>query len=483
MALRAGYYGLKRVIKDKLLNLANAAPSDISPDNPIASKGDVLATVDLMKDTTGWIGGNLLENVLVSQTVSNIDVTVNDNKIVNLNGTASENITTLFINTHINLKAGKYYLSGNPEGITGNQYGLRIADASYSINTFFEQGKVFKLAQDMTDLRVDIRVPSGTVCNNTLFKPIILTEEQYKLNPSYRPYHESVEDWYWSENAKTGVHNIFNPALFISGADANMATVNSDGSSIRVKADSAATFRLCAWYLNVTPNTDYTVKTSVAITSGKCAIKAETVGGTNIKTSDTLSADGVIEMTFNSGNNTQLKFDIFCTWDVSEVGDVTCNNLFIKETADTYNNFMPFAMTNRELTEKATVKSDSITSSFTANGDVANGLKKIGEIVFIDAAYKEVTASQWDVIATIPAGFRPKTPCRLLDGFGKKSLVININGDIQAAESISDTYVYIHSSWINQDSDPAPENREISAEPEVKETKKATKKKVIKEEE
>ena len=120
----------------------------------------------------------------------------------------------------------------------------------------------------------------------------------------------------------------------------------------------------------------------------------------------------------------------------------------IRLASDTDPTYQPYAMTNRELTEQVTVKSDSITSSFTANGDVANELKKIGEIVFIDAAYKEVTASQWDVIATIPSGFRPKTPCRLLDGFGRKCLVINVNGDIQAAEGISNTYVYIHGSWV-----------------------------------
>ena len=59
MALRAGYYGLKRFERNKLSILAASTPADISPDNPIAGKNDVLASIDLIDDTVGWVSKNL----------------------------------------------------------------------------------------------------------------------------------------------------------------------------------------------------------------------------------------------------------------------------------------------------------------------------------------------------------------------------------------------------------------------------------------
>ena len=470
MALRAGYHGLKRFERNKLLDLAASIPADIGPDNPIASKSDISATVDLLKDTTGWLGKQRLPFPYKdgnSKTMNGITYTVDSEGVVDINGTATGGNSLFNLSgeygvpdSRVSALRGNYVLDvTNPVPANSNiAISIRKSDNETLWSITNEQKKI---EVDFTEQLhaygwIYIFVPNGTEVSHYKVKPLLTEKSIYDISPAYEPYHESVEDWYWSENAKTGVHNFVLGGLsgYSIGDQGNIyadATYDlhfgivTQGESYTVTTDDSAGF-VGGYFTSMPTSSSVTYNSSRVVSANKTF---------------TAPIDGYV--VFRTTHNYAIP--MFCLAD------------------DSYDGYTKGAMTNRELTEKVTVKSDSITSSFTANGDVANGLTKIGEIVFIDAAYKEVTASQWDVIATIPAGFRPKTPCRLLDGFGKKSLVINANGDIQAAESISNTYVYIHDSWITQDSDPAPANREISAEPEVKETKKAAKKKVIKEEE
>ena len=50
---------------------------------------DEFATIDLLKDTVGWTGKNLLEVSSASQTINGVTFTVNSDKSVTVNGTAS----------------------------------------------------------------------------------------------------------------------------------------------------------------------------------------------------------------------------------------------------------------------------------------------------------------------------------------------------------------------------------------------------------
>ena len=140
-------------------------------------------------NTTGTWSGNTytISDVAVEFTTDGGYVTQ-----IKLNGTASANITTLFLNTHLNIKAGSYKCNGNPSGVTGNQYGLRIATANFSVNTFFEQDATLNLANDTSDLRVDIRIPSGQVIDNEIFKPMIRLASD--TDSTYAPYAMTNEE-------------------------------------------------------------------------------------------------------------------------------------------------------------------------------------------------------------------------------------------------------------------------------------------------
>lgn len=329
--------------------------------NDATARAGVTATVDLLKDTTGWTGKNKLANVLPSQTISNVAVTVNDDKSINLNGTPSANITNLFVNTHINLKAGKYYLSGNPSGVTGNEYGLRISNANYSLNYFFEQGKVLELAQDTNELRVDIRIPQGRQCDNELFYPMISELATHEISPEYEPYHESVDDYIWDINAKTGVHQCID-IDDITAKSGAVLTLNDTG--FRCVVGTATSWCGAVYRRRCPVNTDFELKLDTAITSGitYISVKGSTDGTnyTSIKTSDVLTTSGSIDIAFNTGNYTYLQIEFFTTNASVTTCDVTITNLLLKLANDTSDAVTDFAMTNRELTEKVQETNSSV---------------------------------------------------------------------------------------------------------------------------
>lgn len=133
-------------------------------------------------NTTGTWSNNVytINNVAVTFTAENDNVTE-----INLNGQASSNITNLYLTNSLTLKKGNYIGNGNPSEITGD-VGLRLSTSSFSINTFWGQGVVLDMANDTSNLRVDIRVPSGTSFSNAKFYPMIRLATD--SDPTYQPY-------------------------------------------------------------------------------------------------------------------------------------------------------------------------------------------------------------------------------------------------------------------------------------------------------
>ena len=185
MALRAGYYGLKRFERNKLLDLAVSIPADIGPDNPIASKSDISATVDLLKDTTGWLGGNELPS-----------------DIVNL-GTSGSGVVEKTLATDANAIAFVGEIKSNTDYVVkaegGNRFRVALATVKpangTAVNIIYDNASVRNHsfnsgAYNYIYLLADYQ---GTGTLETI-KPMLLTEEQYKLNPAYRPYHGTVDE-------------------------------------------------------------------------------------------------------------------------------------------------------------------------------------------------------------------------------------------------------------------------------------------------
>ena len=214
MALRAGYFGLKRFEKNKLSVLAASMPADIGPDNPIAGKNDVLATVDLMKDTTGWIGKNKLKipSSIVSGTKNNVAYTINRNSngevtsiVLDTDGaTASADteipITPLYTSSDSPFKTPEnYMISGCPQGYKGNLQlvtSIRTISPDAYVRNDVDNGNgtTCNILTNQYLQRVYIYVKSGTTIDNAIYYPMIADADVQSLEPTFEPFHESVAE-------------------------------------------------------------------------------------------------------------------------------------------------------------------------------------------------------------------------------------------------------------------------------------------------
>ena len=199
MALRAGYYGLKRFVRNKLSILAESMPADISPDNPIAGKNDVLASIDLLKDTTGWLGKNKNKFKINTQESHGVTITRNADDSYTFTGVNDSALFQFFFFTregtnNLGLSAGRYTLVGGDSQIyvkiskTVNNEGQIIAQTTGNAVEFDYSG-----TDAPYGFYLEIQAPVGTTFNKTI-SVMITTPEEYKLSPTYEPYHESVAE-------------------------------------------------------------------------------------------------------------------------------------------------------------------------------------------------------------------------------------------------------------------------------------------------
>ena len=139
-------------------------------------------------------GYNLAENNLTSKTISGLTVTVNEDKSITINGTATALVQLNLLNnttdgTEANartLTAGAYYLSGCPEGSdNGTKFKLDVIRPGMAIAVDTGAGSNPTLSSNQTYTAIRIVIYSGTQCNNLVFKPMLNTGITAK---PYEPY-------------------------------------------------------------------------------------------------------------------------------------------------------------------------------------------------------------------------------------------------------------------------------------------------------
>ena len=332
----------------KLETYKNKATGTVYDFTDADAQSKVTATVDLMKDTTGWIGGNEVDvakyNHISTNCVANAvgDVMTFTAPITatgqyaELSYYASQTSDILFDR---NVKRKMMIIV---TAITSNKaaIGVRNSESRFIKTLKFESTGTYIL--DLSDVAEDYYVgvyPRWEYNNaeaSMTFKLMLLTEEQYVLNPSYRPYHESVEDWYWSENAKTGVHNFVLGGLsgYSIGAQGNIyadATYDlhfglvTQGESYRVTTDDSAGF-VGGYFTSMPTPSSVTYNSSRVVSANKTF---------------TAPIDGYV--VFRTTHN--YATPMFCLAD------------------DSYDGYTKGAMTNSELTDAVTPKKLEETST------------------------------------------------------------------------------------------------------------------------
>ena len=128
---------------------------------------------------------NLLEITATTQTIGEVVFTVNEDKSITVNGTASEDIN-LTIGTHLCLPGNKYVLSGCPSGGSVNTYCLYYENKGFLVDEGLSNINVVLSTESIYPVTVGIGITSGTTIDNLTFYPMMKLENV--TDNTYEPY-------------------------------------------------------------------------------------------------------------------------------------------------------------------------------------------------------------------------------------------------------------------------------------------------------
>ena len=204
-------------------------------------------------------GYNVLQNKLTSTTINGVAFTINEDKSITLNGTATNSIIANLLTGQYNDNDAtspliipdnitNYRLSGCPSGGSWSTYKLDIyAEDNELIATDLGEGANIQKESDtiLNLLRVRIIVYAGAVLNNVTFYPMIIYGAE---NKPYEQYGASPSLDYPSPVRAVGDNvNMFN--VWESGTISNSGNIESSDIAIRT-----------ADFISVKSNTSYTYK-------------------------------------------------------------------------------------------------------------------------------------------------------------------------------------------------------------------------------
>lgn len=323
-------------------------------------------------------GKNLLENEISSTTINGITLTVNADKSVTLNGTATETVF-FYIKRFTQadsylMNVGEVILSGTPLESNSNEVylSLRYGDGNRNVSkpngatvVDFGNGVNFDFSKltelntgtaitNISDLRMILRVGSGQTVSNRTFKPMI--RKATETDPSYEQYYIPGVVSQEAQNV-LGAKNLI-PYPWINHTDyikeGITYTDNGDGT---FTANGTSTNY--SYFVNNKPFTTDQLKKiagkKVILSGGFDASKRVYL---RYKQS---SGDAWTNFIDNTGNGIEFTFPLgIYTYNNVEIvleistGQTVSNLVFmpmlrLAEIQDS--TYVPYAMTNRELTE------------------------------------------------------------------------------------------------------------------------------------
>lgn len=179
--------------KEKLAGLENYDDTELRAE--VAAAAEQAA---LNRSALDYQRKNLLKNTAVSKTINGVDFTVNEDKTVTVNGTASEQTPFIIANTSWlkdNIPSGRYTLSGCPAGGSTSTYRFYAykgnGTASYTDVGNGITGE-FNYSSSNTPANIAIVIGAGVTVNNLIFKPMLRYAEI--SDDTYEPYKPSIEE-------------------------------------------------------------------------------------------------------------------------------------------------------------------------------------------------------------------------------------------------------------------------------------------------
>ena len=307
----------------------------------------------LVKDTVGWVGKNALPYPFKQGSASNRGITFTDNGdgTLTLNGTQNDVSSNAVYQMHgawntttLILPAGQYRITtgtNNNDVIIGVSYSNQFLGATNNgvleVNApngiSYITCEVKKGAPQLTDVLVKPMVRDASIADST-----------------YEPYHKSVEDWYWENNPNAGVKNLYNfeasdvkenlgATYTVSGGEVTINCTTTDYSGAFLK--NASLRSKFASLANVPCILNFEYKSSVACNG--------LVGFSGVEEMPTTWTKKELSVS----NPAQISDVVFYNRDTTKSPVISARNFMLQLAADTDNTYQPYAMTNRELTEKA----------------------------------------------------------------------------------------------------------------------------------
>ena len=134
---------------------------------------------------------NLFNMTKVSGTYNTVVFTVNSDKTVTVNGTASPSNSVFNLDDWTCTKAGTYVVSGAPSGgswaPSPNTYRIRVAVNGTWMGD--DVGNGFALTLAVGDvINLQINTSTSYTANNLVFKPMITLKSLYDADPTYQSY-------------------------------------------------------------------------------------------------------------------------------------------------------------------------------------------------------------------------------------------------------------------------------------------------------
>jgi len=151
-------------------------------------------------------------------------------------------------------------------------------------------------------------------------------------------------------NAKTGVHNLYDFTKNVKEG-ANVAISFTD-TGVRVYTTSNAAYAVSNVPISTTGmkvGNNYTLEADVTYVSGQGRLTIRD-GVTIQKTTDVITSSGHYSVTFELLSN-YTSISLFSTLSTVEAGDITFDNIVIKDAEDTYVGYAEYAESNAELTQ------------------------------------------------------------------------------------------------------------------------------------
>lgn len=302
--------------------------------------------VNTLRDAEVIKGKNLLSPKWQVGTGTGITFTVNSDGSVTANGTASGDNTFIIPKPDM-LADTPLILNGCPSGGSGTTYFMQYTnEVDNAYNDFGSGVNITKFNYTTyANAKIVIKIKSGQTVNNLVFKPMIRLATE--TDPTYEPHYIPLKDSMFprSEQTVLGAKNLLPNNATSQTTSGITYTVNSNGI---VNANGTATGNA---FLNYPT---FVLKAGTYILSQGFACD-------NIETRLQLAKlDTTVVAIINSLGAKETKFTLLEDTEVRaqiRIGNgLTVNNLtfypMLRLASDTDSTYAPYAMTNKELTDR-----------------------------------------------------------------------------------------------------------------------------------